>query len=312
MILIAESPSRRTEYRRYLGNAGLGINSCSQEIYRSEVAAEFVLKLTRDTYHPRLTSEFPGYADIDAGARIAIYDNEYGYWRHEIGYICKTFEFLSIPRPQSVFAMGRNGYVQPGQPDSPRKDLTGLLRPNAKLWKFEGPGFAIDTGRFPWPPKDGSEVPREGPLTGSVELMMPDLPETQDATTIDVDLQISYTFVDRANIVLAAPQNLSISHSSPQPTKIDVKNGAQLLTFIFDGKSKRQYYDDRVIIGFVDQVVMDKVEREYQIDIRTYEIMKDEREGVVNLLFFVFSTLVVACFGIWGERFLKISSIKNF
>ena len=24
MILIAESPSRRTEYRRYLGNAGLG------------------------------------------------------------------------------------------------------------------------------------------------------------------------------------------------------------------------------------------------------------------------------------------------
>ena len=72
---------------------------------------------------------------------------------------------------------------------------------------------------------------------------------------------------------------MSISHSSPQPTKIDVKNGAQLLTFIFDGKSKRQYYDDRVIIGFVDQVVMDKVEREYQIDIRTYEIMKDEREG---------------------------------
>ena len=185
----------------------LVVNSCSQEIYLSEVAAEFVLKLTRDTYHPRLTSEFPGYADIDAGARIAIYDNEYGYWRHEIGYICKTFEFLSIPRPQSVFAMGRNGHVQPGQPDSPRKDLTGLLRPNAKLWKFEGPGFAIDTGRFTWPPKDGSEVPREGPLTGSVELMMPDLPETQDATTIDVDLQISYTFVDRANIVLAAPPN---------------------------------------------------------------------------------------------------------
>ena len=57
---------------------------------------------------------------------------------------------------------------------------------------------------------------------------------------------------------------------------------------------------------------MDKVEREYQIDIRTYEIMKDEREGVVNLLFFVFSTLVVACFGIWGERFLKISSKNKF
>ena len=121
---------RKKDLKRILH---LGVNSCSQEIYRPEVAAEFVLKLTRDTYHPRLASEFPGYADIDAGARIAINDNEYGYWRHEIGYICKTFEFLSIPRPQSVFAMGRNGYVQPGQPDSPRKDLTGLLRPNANF-----------------------------------------------------------------------------------------------------------------------------------------------------------------------------------
>ena len=33
MILIAESPSRRTEYRRYLGNAGLSVVQHAREFF---------------------------------------------------------------------------------------------------------------------------------------------------------------------------------------------------------------------------------------------------------------------------------------
>ena len=65
MILIAESPSRRTEYRRYLGNAGLCIYRLAARCHRDNGP-----RSQHDQLNHRLHSRLDRHLNVARGGRI--------------------------------------------------------------------------------------------------------------------------------------------------------------------------------------------------------------------------------------------------
>ena len=268
-------PTHKTEIKVHIG-----ANTCND--YNVPTTAEFFLKTDKNLFHPRLHMEMPGVPDLDAGARIGVYDRGDNTSSRNLARYCRELEFSMFPAAQSVADAG----VGTNYPNS-LIDLNGFVGPTNVGFQ-SGYGFIVPTG--------GDGDPGSA-LSGALEIKLGNWPDSKDYVVQEYEVLLSYNFVHRATAQIAIPQKSGIINVTPVPARTEVQRGSTLLEFVFPS-STTQYKSSTINL----QIDYPDNQKAFQSRLaeekKSYQEKKENAEGLRNLLFFVFSTVGIAFLGV--------------